>query len=386
MNAQRYDAIVVGARCAGASSAMLMARRGMKVLLVERGEPGTDTVSSHNLTRGAVTQLVRWGLADRLIARGTPSIHRTTFHFGPMVMPIDVKPVMGAPGLFGTRRPVLDTTLAEAAVEAGADLRCHTTFRDVIRDDEGKVAGAILADDTGREMRVEAPLVVGADGIRSMVARRVGAATRREATHALGHIYSYFENVALDDNHCFFAPGIMVGSTPTNDGAAVVIATTHPDRLRAMRDARDDAEVLRALAHKADAGFGAVLDGARRTEAVRVFAGTKGFVRDCAGSGWALVGDAGYFRDPVTAHGITDAFRDAELLANAAAVSGPAALARYQEQRDHVTRPIWEITERLAAFDMPLPQIAAAFHDLSKAMRAEQEWMAEQFAPLARAA
>lgn len=386
MTAQTYDAIVIGARCAGAATAMLMARQGMRVLLVERGEPGADTVSSHNLTRGAVVQLARWGIAERLLDRGTPRIERTTFHFGDRVLPIDLKPVMGASGILGPRRPVLDLALAEAAAEAGADVRYHMSFRDAIRDPSGRVAGAILTDGAGIDIAVDAKLLIGADGLRSTVARRVGAAIRKEAKHALGHIYGYFSGLPLSDNHGFFAPGLMVGSMPTNGGATVVIASTHEASLRGLRSEMTDEHALRNLAQRANESFGALLDDAHLTEAPKVFTGVKGFVRDCAGPGWALVGDAGYFRDPVTAHGITDAFRDAELLANAAAARSDEALARYQVQRDEVTAEIFDLTDRIAAFDMPMADLAEAFHDLSRAMRTEQDWMQVQFAGRLRAA
>lgn len=386
MIAKTYDAIVIGARCAGAATAMLMARQGLDVLLVERGEPGADTVSSHNLTRGAVSQLARWGIAERLLERGTPRIGRTTFHFGTRVLPIDLKPVGGAPGIMGTRRHVLDTALAEAAGEAGVDVRYHTSFRDVVRNEGGRVTGAVLTNGAGVDMTVNARLVVGADGIRSTVARRVGASLRKEARNALGHIYGYFEDLPLTDNHGFFAPGLMVGSMPTNDGATVVVASTHRESLKDLRVEMNDERVLRELSRRANDGFGTLLDEASITEAPRVFAGIHGFVRECAGPGWALVGDAGYFRDPVTAHGITDAFRDAELLANAAAAGSDAALAVYQHQRDEVTADIWAITDRIAAFDMPMADLAEAFHDLSRAMRKEQSWMDAEFGLMARAA
>ncbi len=386
MNAHHYDAIVIGARCAGAATAMLMARKGMKVLLVERNEPGADTVSSHNLTRGAVAQLARWGLGERLLDLGTPRIQRTTLHFGDRVLPIDLKPVMGMPGILGPRRPVLDMALVEAASEAGAEVHFHVSFRDVVTDRHGRVIGAMLTDSEGKDVTVFAPLVVGADGIRSTLARRVGAKVRKEAKHALGHMYGYFKGLPLTENHAFFAPGVMIGSMPTNENATVVIATTQQDRLRGMRAGSTDERVLRELASRASPGFGDMLADAEVTEPLRAFAGVNGFVRDCTGPGWALVGDAGYFRDPVTAHGITDAFRDAELLANAAAIGGDDALARYQAQRDSVTQGIWSVTERIAAFDMPMAELAEAFHDLAKAMRQEQEWMAAEFAPRARAA
>lgn len=381
-----YDVLVVGARCAGAATALLMARRGLRVLVAEAGEPGTDTLSSHNLTRGAVLQLDRWGLTDRLMERGTPWIGRTTFHFGETVLPIDLKPVGVAPGIMGTRRQVLDATLAEAAAEAGAEILYRTAFRDVIRDDAGRVAGAILSGPDGTERRVAVPLVVGADGLRSAVARRVGAPLVRQARTALGHIYGYYEGLTSDGNTAYFRRGVSVAGTPTNDSAQVVIASVAPARLRALRAALGDEGALAALAREASPAFADDLADARRTEPIRVFAGAPGQIRRTAGPGWALVGDAGYFRDPVTAHGITDAFRDAELLAEAAAAGRDEALARYESDRDTVTPGIWKVTEYLADYDRPEPELMAGFHDLAQEMRGEQAWMAERFTLRAQAA
>lgn len=385
MKPQTYDAIVVGARCAGAATAMLMARKGMSVLLIDRAAPGTDTLSSHNLTRGAVTQLVRWGLADRLIKAGTPPIRRSTFVFGDNELPLDIRPVMQTPGLLGTRRAILDATLVEAASEAGVDVRFQTSFQDVIRYDDGRVYGAILRNDTKGEMTVFAPLIVGADGMRSTVARRVGAPVQKQASHALGHIYGYYHGLPLSENHAYFAPGVSVASTPTNFGANIVIATIAPEKLKQMRSEMNDEDTLKRLARMSNEGFADILQSARLTEPVKAFAGTRGFVRDCAGAGWALVGDAGYFRDPVTAHGITDAFRDAELLASAAG-HGDEALTEYQRQRDEVTTEIWGITDKIAAFDLDMGALQNAFHQLAIAMRAEQAWMAAKFEPTAMAA
>ena len=378
MSAHSYDAIIIGARAAGAATAMLMARRGLRVLVAERGAPGTDTLSSHNITRGAVIQLDRWGLTGRILAAGTPPIRRSTFYFGANALPFDIKPVGSASGILGTRRFVLDRILVEAATDAGAEVRFHTSFRDVIRNEAGRIIGATLTDTAGNDVDVHAPLVVGADGMRSTVARRVGARTRKQSANALAHIYGYYGDMPLTENHAFFVRGASIATAPTNGGAHVVIASLPEDRLRLMRTGMDDKTVLEALAEECNAGFATLLKNARPTEAFRVFRGAHGFVRDCAGPGWALVGDAGYFRDPVTAHGMTDAFRDAELLARAAGL-GDAALADYQARRDEVTAEIWDITDRIAAYDKEPQELQAMFHELAMAMRAEQAWMAEQF-------
>lgn len=386
MFTNHYDVLIIGARVAGAATARLMAERGLKVLVVDRAPAGTDTVSSHNLTRGACMQLGRWGLMDRLYAAGTPKITRTTLHFGAEITPIDMRDSYGAPGMLGTRRPVLDTMLAQAAEEAGATLWYHTSFRDVIRDPSGRVIGAELTDETGMTYAVGARLVVGADGLRSTVARKVGAQLVRQGRHAMGHIYAYTRDVEQFGNHAYFSETALVAATPTDGNAQIVIASTTPARLKAMRQIAGDAWTFKALAREADAGFGLMLDWAKIIEPIRVFAGTPGRMLDCSGPGWALVGDAGYFRDPVTAHGITDAFRDAELLANAAADGSDGALTQYQIERDQVTEEIWSITERIAAFDLDLKGLKEAYRDLAYAMRAEQAWMDMRFTPLAQAA
>ncbi|MCG6882782.1 MAG: NAD(P)/FAD-dependent oxidoreductase [Silicimonas sp.] len=385
MSAHHYDAVIVGARNAGAATAMLMARKGLRVLVIERAEPGTDTLSSHNITRGGVQQLVRWGMTDRIMEAGTPWIARSIFYFGDSKLPIDIKPVGRAPGILGTRRFILDRILAEAAKDAGAEIWYHTSFRDVIRNEAGRITGAIVTDGAGIDVEIHAPLIIGADGIRSTVARRVGAATRKQARNMLAHVYGYYRDLPFTENHAFFVNGASIASTPTNDGAHVVIASLHPDRLQQLRVDKDGSGILQALADHCSNGFGALLRDATPTEPVRIFSGVQGFARDCAGPGWALVGDASYFRDPVTAHGMTDAFRDAELLANAAAL-GDVSVTSYQQKRDAVTADIWDITDRIAAFDMHTDELQQVYHELAQAMRAEQTWMSEAFEPEALAA
>lgn len=153
-----------------------------------------------------------------------------------------------------------------------------------------------------------------------------------------------------------------------------------------MRDEMDDRSVLPWLARETNAEFGAMYATADMTEPVLVFAGMRGFVCESVDPGWALVGDAGYFRDPVTAHVITDAFRDAKLLANAAAAGRDAALAAYQRARDEVTSENWAFTDRIAAFDMDLPELQNAYRNLAEAIKTAQEWMRGTFDPIRLAA
>src|SRR5919202_1106128 len=124
MKSEGYAPLVVGARCAGAATAMLMARRGMKVLVIDRAAYGADTVSTHALMRGAVLQLHRWGVLPRLEEMATPAVRSTTFHYGAEdPVAVAIRPADGVDALYAPRRTVLDSALADAAVEAGADVR-----------------------------------------------------------------------------------------------------------------------------------------------------------------------------------------------------------------------------------------------------------------------
>jgi flavin-dependent dehydrogenase len=386
MTTETYDAIVVGARCAGAATARLMAEAGMRVLAVDWAKPGTDTISSHVLTRGAVMQLARWGLLERLRAAGTPDIARTTLHFGTDVVAIDTSSRDGMPGVIAPRRYLLDRILAGYAAEAGVEVRYRTAFRDVLRDGSGRVVGACLSDPEGRLYSVRAPLLVGADGLNSSVARKVGSRIYARESHTLSHVYGYYTGMADTGNHGHFARGSSIGIAPTNGGAQCVIASAPPDHLRHLLRSMGPAAALRDIARAISPAVEDMLASARLAERPVVFAGTPGFYRECAGPGWALVGDAGYFRDPVTSHGITDAFRDADMLARSALLGTDEALLGYQHARDCVTRPLFDITDRIARFDQSPEDIKLAFMDLSQAMRDEQRWMRNAFADWALAA
>lgn len=147
---ERFDALVVGARCAGAAAAMLMARCGMRVLAVDRGAYGTDTLSTHALMRGGVMLLARWGVLPRIAEAGTPPIRRTTFHYGTEAIPVDLRPSDGVDALDAPRRTLLDSVLVDAAWEAGAEVRHHHTVTALRRDAQGRVDGAVVLDELAR--------------------------------------------------------------------------------------------------------------------------------------------------------------------------------------------------------------------------------------------
>src|SRR5512132_143237 len=156
-----WDAVVVGARVAGASTALLLARAGLRVLVVDRARRGSDTLSTHALMRGGVLQLRRWGVLDRVVATGAPPVRRVTFHYGRETTPVSLKPYAGVEALYAPRRTVLDAVLADAAEDAGAQLRFGLAVTDLARDGAGRVVGVTLSDHGGATWTERTPLVVG---------------------------------------------------------------------------------------------------------------------------------------------------------------------------------------------------------------------------------
>lgn len=365
----RYDVVIAGARCSGASTAMLLAQQGFRVLVVDPARRGTDTLSTHALMRGAVLQLHRWGLLDAVRASGAPPIRTTTFHYGDEVIPVPIKERDGVEALRAPRRMVLDEILVAAAIEAGAEVVHGLSVVDVVRDADGRVRGAKIADHARDEITVEADLVIGADGVRSRIARLVGAEIEREASYTTASIYGYWKALGLDGYHWYYDLGAAVGSIPTNQDETCVFASVSRERFEAERG--DGLETLYR-----DALSDVSPDLARRVAEspgpgkLRAFPGKPGFLRRATGPGWALVGDAGYFRDPITAHGITDALCEAEYLSRAIA-DGEDSLAVYQARRDERVRPLLDVTDRISAFDWDMQEVKDLHLHLSRVMSAQ---------------
>jgi flavin-dependent dehydrogenase len=363
-----YDVVVVGARCAGAATALLLARAGLDVLVVEQGRRGADTLSTLALMRGAVLQLKRWGLIDAIEAAGTPKIKTTTFHYGKSAIEIRIKPRDGVDALYAPRRTVLDPLIAAAAGSAGAQIAYHVRVKELLRDAAGRASG-VLVESHGVKRRIAATIVVGADGINSTVAGRAGAVAYRTGQHMSGLIYTRVRDLNVDGYHWHYVPGATLGVIPTNNGETVVFAAAARDRF--MGDLRRDLPAgFHAIVRETSPELAAAL-GAAPLSPYRAFAGLPGFLRPAWGPGWALVGDAGYFKDPITAHGITDALRDAELLAHAIVRGTDAALAEYQALRDQLSVSLFAITDEIASFAWDLPRVQALHKSLSEEMNRE---------------
>lgn len=383
--ASRYDAVVVGARCAGATIAMLLARAGAKVLLIDRQAYGADTASTHALMRGGVLQLKRWGLLPRVMAAGTPPVRQVTFHYGNDAIPILVKPEHGVAHLCAPRRTVLDRILVDAAREAGVEV-CHdVSLVDLKFGPGGRVIGAYLKDAAGRGAAVACGIVIGADGRQSTVARLVQAPTYIEGTAASGYVYGYYAGFANEGYDWYFGDKVAAGVIPTNDNQHCVFASV-PDHKFASSFRGDLEGGLRRIAAANSPALEEQIVKARLVGRLRGFACVPGYFRQSHGAGWALVGDAGYFKDPLTAHGITDALRDAELLARAVLDGRTQAFVRYQKERDTLSRPLFDVTDTIATFEWDLDKVKDLHGQLSAAMKAETDHVAGLSTPGALAA
>jgi 2-polyprenyl-6-methoxyphenol hydroxylase-like FAD-dependent oxidoreductase len=200
------------------------------VLVLDRAEAGADTLSTHALTRGAVVQLRKYGVLDTLVARGTPAIRRSTFHFPDDELALDLEPRDGVDALYAPRRTVLDPVLVEEAMLSGADVRLGCRVKDVTRNSTGVVTGVRFTDPDGDDHQVRASITVGADGTRSSVARAVEAPTTWQGSHAGAILYGHFPDPGVDGYHWFYALGAAAGIIPTNDGSVCAWVGTATDR------------------------------------------------------------------------------------------------------------------------------------------------------------
>jgi 2-polyprenyl-6-methoxyphenol hydroxylase-like FAD-dependent oxidoreductase len=360
--ADPFDAIIVGARCAGAPTAMLLARQGFRVLLVDRDAFPSDTLSTHYIHQPGIAALKRWGLLEAVHASGCPPIRRLRFDVGPFAL-------LGAPAPAGDvevgyapRRRVLDKILVDAAVAAGVEIRERFTVDDLVWDGN-RVAG--LSGHSGSTPATErASIVIGADGLHSMIARKVQAAATNEAPPFTCAYYSYWSGVPMEDAELYVRPDRCIITAPTNDGQTLAISYWP----RAMFDeVRKDIEGHFWAALELVPGLAERLRAGQRSEPFRGSGDLPFFVRKRFGPGWALAGDAACYRDPITALGITHAFEDAEALATAVAagLSGESslddALARYETARNEAVMPAFGFTQQLASLEPPPPEMQQLF-------------------------
>ena len=357
-----HDVIVVGARCAGSPTAMLLARKGYRVLVVDRATFPSDTVSTHVLHPLGVAALERWGLLRRLVATGCPPIHTYTFDFGPFT--IEGSPgTSDSPVAYCPRRTVLDKMLVNAAAEAGVEVREGFSVDEILFED-GRVVGIKGRSKTGEPVTERATLVIGADGRHSRVAEAVRPDQYNEKPMLLAPYYTYWSDLPIDGRfETYIRPHRGFAAAPTHDGLTLTVGGWPYAEFEANK--KDvEGNFLKMLELVPE--FAARVRGAKRAAPV---AGTPvaNFFRKPYGPGWALVGDAGYNKDPITAQGISDAFRDVELCVTAIdqafrrARSFDDAMGEYQRLRDEHVLPMYEFTCQLATLEPPPPEMQQLF-------------------------
>ncbi len=355
-----YDAIVVGARCAGSPTAMLLARKGYKVLMVDRTTfPSDMAFSNHFMHQAGSAVLKRMGLLDRLAATGCPPITHDYFDYGAFSLTGPVPPCDGVNTAFAPRRSVLDPLLAAAAVEAGVELREGVSVQELLWEDD-RVVG-IRAQHKGKEMTEKARIVIGADGMFSVVASQAKAPESKSQPGLEGSWYAYWSGVPMKGWHLWLRPHRVIFAYNTNDNLTLIGVAFPAQEIPAVRENIEGnhwstiEQYAPELAERMRAG---------RRES-RFTGGVIPYhVRRPYGPGWALVGDAGYQKDPCTASGITDAMRSAEWLAEAidAGFSGreplEQALTKYEETRNQSEMAYFEMTTQLPALEPPPAELA----------------------------
>lgn len=354
-----YDAIVVGARCAGASVAMLLGRRGYKVLLVDRSPVGSDIPHGHFIHRGGPQRLAKWGILDQVKASGCQLVSEVTMVIGGVPLTADLE-IDGIPFGCAPRRSVLDKILADNAVAAGVELRDRFVVDEFLMDGE-RVVGINGRDlETNQRFSEYGRIVIGADGRNSRLAQAVQAPTYEAVPSVSCYYFSYWAGVPAEALEIHVGLQQVIFTFPTNDDLLGVFVAWPIEQFHAVRS---DLETH----------FWAALDKAP-TLAARVRAGQQvdrfygtadlpNFFRKPYGPGWALVGDAGHHKDPYMALGISDALRDADYVSEAVhqGLSGvrpmDEALAEFEQKRNAESMASYHENLARATFTPPPPEV-----------------------------
>ncbi|MBO4210379.1 NAD(P)/FAD-dependent oxidoreductase [Micromonospora echinofusca] len=319
-----YDAIVIGARCAGASTAMLLARQGHRVLVVDRASFPSDVISTHFLWPHGMSYLNRWGLLDQVLAV-TPS-------YSTMKLVNDGIELTGSvpaellreyfrdlhgddsgvvQSYASVRRLVLDQILVEAAAKAGAEVRTNFAVRELLVSD-GRVVGIRGRTLDGELVEERARIVVGADGRNSFVARTLNLPKYDERPRCTFAYWTYYSGFDLGLGQIHRRGRLACAVVPTNFEQNMTLVWGPSEWSRDFR--RDvPGNFQRALDFVSPELGEVVRTRGTRMERIYGTLDQAAFLRPLHGPGWVLVGDAECFKDQCTAIGMTHAFRDAEL-------------------------------------------------------------------------
>ncbi len=355
-----YDVIVIGARVAGAPTAMLLSRKGYKVLLVDRSSFPSDTLSTHQVQLRGVAVLNRWGLLDKIINTNCPPISHTSFITGKYILNGKFPPLDGVDAILCPRRILLDKILVDAAVGAGVELREDFLVTGLTLD--GKTVNGIRGHskssgfNNGISQQETARLVIGADGKHSQVAKEVNAQEYHTKPVLTCAYYSYWEGIEMNAGEMYLQDQGVVGVWPTND-SLTLIYTAYP--ITKFQEVRKNIEASFWESIDALPKLAERVHNGHMAERFYGTADLPAFYRRPYGPGWALVGDSGLSMDPVTGQGIGNAFRDAERMTAAidAAFTGKesfeTAFTEYERLRNEETLPMYEFTSQITEFLPP---------------------------------
>jgi flavin-dependent dehydrogenase len=377
----KYDAIVLGARCAGSPTAMLLARKGYRVLMVDKATFPSETLSTHVIHPAGMEALNRWGLADALVATDCPPMKTYSFDFGFFTIAGTPQPMPdGTDTAYCPRRIILDKLLVDAAAEAGVEVREGFSVDEILVDD-GVVTGLRGQDAGGTSVTERAPIVIGADGRRSIVAKATKPEKYNEKSALAAVYYSYWSDVPASGFEAYIRDRRGFATFPTHDGQTLIVGGWPEDEFKANRG-DVEGNFLQALEQAPE--FAERVRGGKREAQFKGAGDLAGFFRKPYGPGWALVGDAGYHVHPITAQGITDAFLDAERLVDALdeSTSGrqtyDEAMASYQKARDEFVMPMYEMTAQFASMEPPPPEMQQLLGQVSQSQEAMDAFVSTQ--------
>jgi flavin-dependent dehydrogenase len=340
------DVLIVGARAAGASLAILLAQQGRRVLLVDRDRFPSDTLSTHFIAFNGVGLLRRLGVLEDIEAAGFRRLHRHRTWVEDVCLEVPAGP-KGAYSL-APRRDVLDATMVNHAVAAGAEFRQRTRVDGLLWDGE-RVAGAVLQEVGGGKQEVRAAVVVGADGKYSKVAEWVGAEKYAEVPALRPVYYAYLLGVeplpepALE---LWFVQDQIASEFPMRPGEDCVALELEASDFASFR--LDPVATYWERLHSLP-GFGRRLKNARLEGKLFGSKGIDNFFRKPFGPGWLLIGDAGYLKDPSTALGISDALLQSSMVAKSLdewfrGGDWETGMSAFQRKRDEASMPSYRIT------------------------------------------
>ncbi|MDX2933530.1 FAD-dependent monooxygenase [Streptomyces ipomoeae] len=372
--AEDFDVVIVGARCAGSALGALLARRGLRVAVLDQATRIRSTLSSNILQADSLAFLERLGVWAELKAAGvTPMSHvdmRLEEFRCLAAFPLRAGDVGGAACI---RREVLDPVLVDAARTAGAEVRLGTKVTGVVREG-GRVSG-VVAVSGGAESVLRARLVVGADGRTSKVAESCGARMYHVSPGERSYYWTYFEGADLGERPTFvfhrWGDRHMLGG-PADNGLYIVGVSPQRherDSFRADLEGSVHAHAMRC------APIAKALANATRAERIYGIRRFFGYFREAAGPGWVLLGDAGHFKDPAGGRGIGDAFHQAERLAPAIAAALPdpgrldRAAAEFGQWRDRTYAEYYGLATDLGVAGPiagVVPRVVRALHAKGK--------------------